>query len=214
VAEDLVKVFGYDKKRIVVAYPGVDTRFQKNGNVFKSSIPYFLFVGSLKAGKNIPGLLRGFAKFLQFAKQPYDLYLIGGEYWKDPEIYVTISTLKLEDRIKRLSAVSDVELPKYYRGAVSFVSPSFHEGFCLPAAEAMASGCPVIGSTDKAMQEVVGDAGIFVHPTDAAGLSQAMQTMAYNAKKRQVYAKNGLKHATQYTWESFASNILRTIKEM
>jgi len=30
-------------------------------------------------------------------------------------------------------------------GPISLVVTSFWEGFCLPAAEAMASGCPVIG---------------------------------------------------------------------
>lgn len=212
IAEDIQSTFSIDKKNIVVAYPGVDKRFTSVGRSYKAKNRYFLFVGSLKAGKNIPGLLKGFAQFLQTAAMQFDLYLAGGEYWKDPDIDITIRTLNLRSRVKKLGIVPDELLPEYYRGAVAFVSPSFHEGFCLPAAEAMVCGCPVIVSTDRAMREVVGDAGICVSANSPLELSQAMYTLSYNAKKRSASKRKGLIRSQKYTWNEFGKTLLRTIE--
>ena len=54
-----------------------------------------------------------------------------------------------------------------YEGARLLVLPSWHEGFGLPALEAMALGVPVVASNRGALPEVVGDAGLMVAPTTA-----------------------------------------------
>ena len=208
---DIEKELGLPGENITVAYPGVDSRFTKEGKTFKGKHPYFLFVGALKPGKNVPSLVKAFAEFLQKEKKVYDLYLIGGNFWNDPKIEKEIHAYKLEERVKKLGFVLDEDLPSYYRGAVAYVSPSYYEGFCLPLVEAFACGCPVIGSTKGAMPEIIGDAGIVVGPTDTEALEQAMHDMAYNAKKRKEYVAKGLHQAQKYSWNSFAKAILREI---
>lgn len=213
VKADIEKVYGVDVKKITVAYPGVDDRFTQTGIAFKGSNPYFLFVGALKPGKNVPRLIEAFGQFQKTQKKLFDLYLVGGDYWLDPHIDETIKKYKLEHRVKKLGFVPDKKLPDYYRGAVAFVSPSLHEGFCMPVVEAMASGCPVIGSTQGAMPEIIGEAGIIVEPTDADALVRAMQNMAYNAKQRNTYITKGLKQARTYSWDTFAKTVLHEIQK-
>ena len=207
VKDDVRKTYGVGEKRMTVCYPGVNKMFAPKGTVKKGKYPYFLFIGALKPCKNVPGLLRGFARFLENQKEPYDLYLGGGDYWKDPEIHKEIEALELTSRVKQLGFIPDAKLAGYYRGSVTFVSPSLYEGFCLPAVEAMACGCPVIGSTAGAFPEIVRDSGILVDSGDSRALATAMHEVANDVKKRSSLIKKGLQNAKRFRWETFTKTV-------
>jgi glycosyltransferase involved in cell wall biosynthesis len=86
--------------------------------------------------------------------------------------------------------VSKDELIELYRGAAALVLPSQHEGFGLPALEAMACGTPVVVSEDPALREVVGDAR-------AADVRDAVEN-------RERLAAAGIARARRFTWEETA----------
>ena len=180
----------YWKKNITVAYPGVDNTFTSSGAKYKNKNPYFLFVGALKRGKNIPFLLRSFAKFLKQIKKPYDLILVGSDYWLDPGI-------SFGPHVKFLGFVEDKILASLYRGALAFVSPSLWEGFCLPAAEALSCGTAVIASKTGAFPEIVGKSGTLVDPTNEEELTKAFHTYA---KKISIQPK-------KFSWSTFAHTV-------
>ncbi len=207
VKDDIVSKYGVARGKITVVYPGVDKTFTSKGPAHKGKRPFFLFIGALKPGKNVPGLLRGFAEFLRGQNKPYDLYLGGGDYWKDPLIHEEIERLNLASRVQTLGFVKDTKLASFYRGAIAFVSPSLYEGFCLPAVEAMACGGPVIVSTAGALPEIVGDSGILVDPQNAKVLARAMTVMVFDERKRSSYIKKGLLQAKKYSWKSFAKKV-------
>lgn len=213
VKRDVQKRYGLDDTKITVAYPGFNEIFTPSGPAYAGQHPYFLFVGALKPGKNVATLIYAFAQFMKTQKKTFDLYLIGGEYWKDTSIDQSIHVCHLETRVTKLGFVSEEKLAAYYRGAVSLISPSLYEGFCIPLVEAMASGCPVIGSTAGAIPEIVGDAGILVDPMSVAAIAQAMKRMAYNVKERNLYVQKGIVQAKKYSWETFAKTVLDVIHE-
>lgn len=200
---DLTREYGLPTEKITVAYPGVDSSFSPALEKHVGSLPYFLFVGSLNKAKDIPTLLTSFAGL-----NGYDLYLVGGDYWPDPAIDETIEKLHLGDRIKKLGVLPDEELPKYYRGAVAFVTTALQEGFCLPAAEAMACGTPVVALGRGALAEVVGKGGIIV--STQADLPKALVKMT-DKKTRNALAKKAIVQAKKFRWESFAQEILHCI---
>lgn len=59
--------------------------------------------------------------------------------------------------------------------SAALVTPMWDEPFGLVAAEALASGVPVIAFDRGAMREVVGPCGILVEPGNAAGLGAAIE---------------------------------------
>lgn len=205
---DLTREYGLPTQKITVAYPGVDASFSPAGEKHVGPNPYFLFVGSLNKAKDIPTMLRSFAMFLKSVKEGYDLYLIGGDYWPDPMIEETMRTFHLEDRVKKIGFAPDEELPKYYRGALAFVTTALQEGFCLPAAEAMACGTPVVALGRGALAEVVGKAGIIVSTQE--DLPKAMIKMT-DKKNRNALARKAIAQAKKFRWESFARQILNCI---
>jgi glycosyltransferase involved in cell wall biosynthesis len=63
-----------------------------------------------------------------------------------------------------------------YRAADAFVLPSFHEGYGMAYAEAMAHGLPVIGTVAGAIPETVPRAaGLLVPLGDPAALARALR---------------------------------------
>ncbi|MEZ4749789.1 MAG: glycosyltransferase [Bdellovibrionota bacterium] len=96
--------------------------------------PHLLFVGKLCAHKNQALLLRTLAALRQTPEGARaELSLIGRE---DP-IYgkylrALRRALNLENVAHFLGKVSDFELAAKYLEADYFVSPSLHEGFCIP----------------------------------------------------------------------------------
>jgi len=89
------------------------------------------------------------------------------------------------------------------------VTPSFYEGFGLPALEAMHCGCPVIVSNRGSLPEVAGDAGILLDPDDIDGWAGAMAQVLTDNSLRQKMVRQGRIQAQQFTWRKAAAETLR-----
>ncbi len=123
--------------------------------------PFFLYVGNAKEHKNVPLLMEAFTGL------EGDLELVlamnGHEAMQ----------LTLPSRVARITKVPEEDLIALYSSALSFVTASAYEGFCLPVAEAQACGCRVIASNKGAIPEVAGPCAVLVEPT-AEALRAAM----------------------------------------
>jgi len=213
-AKSIRDMYHVPAEKLTVAYLGVEKQFHPTGRKYRGEHPYFLFVGSLKPGKNVPMMLRAFADFLAKSKTEYDFVLAGSDYWLDPGISATINSLRLADRVHIIGFVDDDVLAGYYRGAAAFVSVSLIEGFGLPVVEAMASGTPVIGSTAGSFPEVVGDAGILVNPEDEHALVRAMHDISTSPQLGKRLSLDGLKRAKQFSWTAFARTVLHVAESV
>lgn len=197
---DIVHTYGIKPERITVAYPGVSGVFVKNRTKAVNGNPYFLTVGLLKPGKNIPVSIRAFAGFLKRVNRQYDFIIIGGDMGLDPDIQKTIQEYHLHERVHLLGFLPDKEVAKWYKGATGFLALSETEGFCLPAVEALVSGCPVLYAQNGALPEIVGSAGIGVSIKNIQTITDAMITLIREKIKTTAQAK-------KYNWPVFAQNI-------
>jgi len=211
VKADICKYYQSDPNIITVAYPGVDDTFKNKGLKRYHNKPYFLYTGALKPGKNIPKLIEAYHDFISSTRKDIDLMLVGGDFWKDPEIDRTIQNLKIYDRVIKTGYISDNDLAKYYRGALCLVTLSDHEGFCLPAVEAMSCGCPVIASKKGATPEIVKNAGIFVNSQNKAEIVDAMKQMIID-RRRKILSENGIRSVSDYNWTNFILTVYKVIK--
>lgn len=204
---DLTRLYGVDPRKIAVIYHGVEDRFKPGLLKVLPQIPYFLFVGSYKPGKNIPTIIKAFRLFLKNFKKPCRLVIAGSDYWEDTQANKLIKELNLEKQVKIAGFVREDELPRLYRGATAFVSPSFYEGFGMPILEALASGVPVITSPKGSITEIVGDAALLVDPEDYEGLGKAMLKVATDDKLRDRMIEKGLEKSKQFSWQKSAKEL-------
>ena len=98
------------------------------------------------------------------------LHLVGsplGETY-EPALRAFIDELGLVRRRHLPGSVSGAELEAYFQAADVFVMASDHEGFCVPLAEAMGHGVPIVAYGVTAVPETVGGAGL-VLPRQVGG---------------------------------------------
>lgn len=212
--KDLIGLYNAQNDKINVFYPGVDDSFSPKGEKFNLDTPYFLFIGALKRVKNVPLILKAFAQFLKKTKNKFKLVLVGGDLWLDPEIKKTIRKLKLTEKVLMTWFVKDEDLPKFYRGASAFISPSLYEGFGMTHLEAMACGTAVVGSNVSSLPEVIGKAGILVDPRSEKETSQAMLKVVFDKKFQDKLIKKGINQAKNFSWQKFANQILELIERL
>jgi glycosyltransferase involved in cell wall biosynthesis len=198
-AADVRSVLGIPSSRIHVAPPGVDPRFTRDGERADIGARYVLAVGTLEPRKNLAAAIAAHGLL-----EDDDVLLVvaGGQGWG--------SVAVVGERVRWTGYVDDDELARLYRGASAFVFPSFFEGFGMPVVEAMASGVPVVASSDPSLDEACGDAAIRVRPDRpediAAGLTDALSG-------RPDLVERGLAHSATFTWERVGRVVLDAFRE-
>jgi glycosyltransferase involved in cell wall biosynthesis len=110
-----------------------------------------------------------------------------------------------------LGYVTDDDLAALYARAVCLAFPSITEGFGIPLLEAMALGCPVVSSTAASLQEVGGDAAVYVGPDDGARWAEAIIGMAGNSDLRVELTAKGRRQARLFSWNKSAEIYLGEI---
>jgi glycosyltransferase involved in cell wall biosynthesis len=95
-----------------------------------------------------------------------------------------------------LGRITDAELSALYLRAKVFLTLSEHEGFCVPAVEAMATGVPLVASARAAIPFTVADAGILVDEADDPMLvASLLNEVLTNTTLRHVLIGRGVSRA-------------------
>jgi glycosyltransferase involved in cell wall biosynthesis len=165
--------------------------------------PYVLAVSSASSHKNFRLVIE--AIHLLKATE-YDFVIVGSSL----PIFNAVQQV-LPDFVKRVGYVSDAELRSLFRDAACFVFPSLYEGFGLPPVEAMTLGCPVIASNLPSIREACGDAAVYISPTSARELGNAMTQVMTDDVLRGALREGGYSHVEHYSWGATASSIIREI---
>lgn len=206
-ADDLHRSLGIPRERIDVAPCGYDTALFRPlppGEVeaFRRAqgLPdrFWLFVGTLEPRKNLPTLLRAYARLPRGERPP--LIIGGGKGWLYDEIFATVEQLDLADDVRFVGFIPAESLALWYNSAQVFVYPSVFEGFGLPVLEAMACGTPVIVSAASSLPEVVGSAGLQVAPHDIDAWESALHHALTSAEWRATAREQGFRSASRYRW--------------
>jgi len=80
------------------------------------------------------------------------------------------------------------------------VHPSLHEGFGLTPLEAMSAGTPVVAARSAGVQEVCGDAALYVGADDAQGLADLLAALARDGDLRRDRTERGRRRAAEFSW--------------
>jgi glycosyltransferase involved in cell wall biosynthesis len=206
-AADITSRFGVSREQISVIPEGVDERFRVDRSSPRPLVdPYILYVGTIEPRKNLPVLLRAFAR-LRAAGYSQRLALVGGNGWMYEEVYSLITELELSDQVVTTGFVED--LVPWYNHADLFVYPSMFEGFGLPPLEALACGTPVVTSSARSLKEVVGEAAVYFALDDEDDMVTALQRVIDDRLLAEKLRAAGPARAALFSWDE---TVRRTVE--
>lgn len=165
--------------------------------------PIILTVGALESGKRLDLAIRAVAGLKKGS------LLIVGSGDEEKNLRVLGYELLGEKRFQLMHVVYK-DMPKNYRAADVFTLPSWgSEAFGMVYLEAMACGVPVVATDDELRHEVVGNAGVFVHPTNITqytkGLEKALEKKWGSVPRRQ---------AEKFGWEKVVHRYETLLNEL
>ena len=110
--------------------------------------------------------------------------------------------------------VDKEELIGLYNLCKLFVLPSWHEGFGLPALEAMSCGRAVIGANTTSLPEVIGREDALFDPHSDTAIAEKMKQVLDNETFRKDLERHGLKQARKFSWEKSAQHALAALQSL
>ncbi len=174
-----------------------------------------LYVGKISPHKAPHDLV----KMLDVLRRTHDpaarLHLVGsplGETY-EPALRAFIAELGLEDAVNLPGSVSGSELEAYFRAADVFVMASDHEGFCVPLAEAMGHGVPIVAYGVAAVPETVADAGLVLPDKSALPFAAAVGRVLEDPRLRSVLAAAGRERAAGFDLAASTDRFVSLVRE-
>jgi glycosyltransferase involved in cell wall biosynthesis len=147
-----------------------------------SAPPRLIFVGRGMPNKAQHDLILALAALHEMGI-PATLDIIGT--WGGAKTYLE-ECRRLADRLGVMrfidvtESLDDVELGRRYRDATVFVCLSDHEGYCVPAVEAMEADLPIVAYSAGALPETVGRAGLLLPEKTPSLVAEAVLEVSSN----------------------------------
>jgi glycosyltransferase involved in cell wall biosynthesis len=172
---------------------------------------YILYVGSARPNKNLPTMLRVFARCLREDPEEFghlQFLLALGTDFRSPECKRAIAELCLQDNVRILGPITEEEKRVLYHRALLLFSVTRGEGFGLPIVEAQASGVPVLAGDDAAVPEVTGGTALLADPDDEDQIALHLRRLVADENLRNSLAMAGRVNVERFSWLTTARKTL------
>ncbi|MCD4733276.1 glycosyltransferase family 4 protein [bacterium] len=205
----IIQHFGLPEERIQVIPEAASIHYQPQPDGVVEQVcakhrliprRYILHVGSREKRKNPHAIFEATVGLLE----EFDLTLaLTGSPSQSEEQYLP----RLGERVRFLGYLDDDDLPALYSGAVALLFPSFDEGFGLPAAEALACGCPALLARAGSLPEVGGEAALYFDPNEIEEVRQTLRRLLTDPELAERLRREGPKQASR-RWNEVAQEHL------
>lgn len=224
-AKQLINLYDADPGRVEVVHPGVDLNvfrpFDKARARADLGLPadtnVLLFAGRLQPLKGPDVLLRAVAELLRQTPALRSRIVVpvvggpSGSGLEHPESLAQLSTeLGLDDVVRFVPPVAQQDLARWCAAATLVAVPSYNESFGLVAAEAQATGTPVVAAAVGGLTTVVrdGHSGLLVEGHGARDWAAALRRVIEDDDLRIRLEGGALEQARQFAWEKTAARSL------
>ncbi|WP_328633611.1 glycosyltransferase family 4 protein [Streptomyces sp. NBC_00356] len=214
--DEIVEHLGVRPGRINVVHIGADTDlFSPNPAV--AEVPGRIVTTSSADVplKGLVFLVEALAKVR--AEQPDAHLVVVGKRPEEGPVAGAIARYGLEGAVEFVKGISDQELVDLVRSAQVACVPSLYEGFSLPAAEAMATGTPLVATTGGAIPEVAGPDGetcLAVPTADPGALAESLARLLGDRELRaRLGAAGRARVLERFTWARAAQGTAELYRE-
>lgn len=214
--QEIVDHLGVDRDRVHVVHIGADTDlFSPDPSV--PQVPGRIVTTS-SADVPLKGLIHLVEALAKVrTEHPGAHLVVVGKRAEDGPVAQAIERYGLERAVEFVKGISDAELVDLVRSAEVACVPSLYEGFSLPAAEAMATGTPLVATTGGAIPEVAGPDGetcLAVPPGDSGALAAALSRVLGDPELRvRLGAAGRARVLDRFTWARAAEGTVAHYRE-
>jgi D-inositol-3-phosphate glycosyltransferase len=227
-AKQLINLYDAEPGRVEVIHPGVDLgvfRPRHKGEVraelgLPADATVLLFAGRIQPLKAPDVLLRAVAELLRRRPDLRSRLVVpvvggpSGTGLEHPESLAQLATeLGLDGAhgvVRFVPPVAQEELARWCAASTLVAVPSYNESFGLVAAEAQATGTPVVAAAVGGLTTVVRDgrSGLLVDGHDTSAWADALSRVIEDDGLRARLETGALEQARSFSWERTAERTL------
>lgn len=183
---------------------------------FKIVKPFIMYSGGADERKNLPALIQALSELPLELRKKYDFVIAGklSDFDKDT-LRHHAKKYKLEHMSLILTGyISDEDLVHLYNICKLFIFPSWHEGFGLPALEALACGAVVIGAGNTSLPEVIGIEEALFDPFSVPDITNKIVNVLTDDDLYRDLKEKGILRAHAFSWDRSAEVALQAIEQV
>jgi len=230
---------GVDPRRVSVMHlpPVVGSGAAVQGYPLIGNRPgpvHFLYVGRFVKAKGVPELLDSFERMVRRYGHDVRLTLVGHPVFHEDDVLQqirdVIDRVGAGGSVRLAQGIPDAELEALYRSAHALVIPSYHEGYCIPVAEALWAGVYPITYDAANLPYVSGGLGALVPTGDRDALEREMdeftesvlasrhdrqelrlRTSRFGVLSEHAWRAAAKSHLSDYSLEAYVDTFLRLL---
>jgi glycosyltransferase involved in cell wall biosynthesis len=222
--QEAVDHLRWPAERVFAVGAGGDDRFRKTDvssararelrTRFGLERPYFMYTSAPDVHKNHRRLIAAYALLPNAIRSVHQLAFVGRitpSAKAEFERYAEECGLSPQELVIT-GQVDDESLNQLFNLSKAFIFPSWHEGFGLPALEAMQCGKAVIGSRTSSIPEVIGRDDALFDPFNVQEIAGAIERLAVDDAWRADLEVHATSQAAVFNWDKVAKAAIRALE--
>jgi glycosyltransferase involved in cell wall biosynthesis len=220
---EAIAMLDLPEERVHAISGAVDARFRKIEVREESEFlrrhglnrPFVMYTGGIDHRKNIEGLIEAYGGLPQHIRAAHQLAVVCKVSEGDRrrlEALAAKSGLRQGDLVLT-GYVTDDDLVALYNLCRLFVFPSWHEGFGLPALEAMSCGAATIAADSSSLPEVIGRRDALFDARSTEALRETMRGVLSNENFLADLRRHGIERSRLFTWKECGRRALAAFEE-
>lgn len=217
---------GFPQERSINIGTAADSQFRKTTISEQTEIdirkkyelvnPFIMYTGGIDHRKNIDGLIRSYALLPINVRLQHQLAIVCSV---TKETKLVLANLAVKHGLRNNEViltgfVPENELIALYHLCKAFIFPSWHEGFGLPALEAMCCGAAVIAANTSSLPEVVGLEAALFDPYDDQDMAKKIEEVLTNDLFRQQLVNHGQQQAKKFSWDESGKRAISAFEKL
>ncbi|MGD1948550.1 MAG: glycosyltransferase family 4 protein [Leptolyngbyaceae cyanobacterium] len=225
--QEVLNELNFQEHQVVNISAAVDHRFQsqtltelackklmRKYGIERSILMYS--PGGFDKRKNLKRLFEAYSMLPHAVRQQHQL-LITGRLPKNTEAQISAYASKYgitKGEYILTGYVDDADLISLYNLCKLFIFPSTHEGFGLPALEAMSCGAATIGSNTSSIPEVIGRSDALFNPYSAEDIGRLMHLGLTDPGFLSSLEDTAAAQSKLFSWDNSARKALEAFERL